>query len=241
MTDGAGAPYRGGMRYLAAALVLAACASDPAPVTDAGPPGDLGAIDVGAVDATAVDTGPADAGGADVSDGAATVDASDAGGVDTGTDVVRVDGAPCIPACAAGQVCVGGVCEAVDGGADAGAVDIGPPRPVAEPREFQSCEPTGSDCGGDAGVTCSEMPGNRFADAGVQGVCSRPCTASADCPAPALCVEGRCWIECLDGITSLDSLCAARGLACRVSAVAATDTRATPAPASPFRSAYCAP
>lgn len=61
------------MRYLAAALVLAACASDPAPVTDAGPPGDLGASDVGAVDAGSMDAGPADAGSADVSDDATTV------------------------------------------------------------------------------------------------------------------------------------------------------------------------
>jgi hypothetical protein len=232
------------MRYLAAALVLAACASDPAPAgdagadtgptadmgADAGTPGDLGASDAGPTidDPPVTDTGP-------------TADTADAGAVDTGSDVVRVDGAPCIPACAAGSVCVGGACEAVDGGADAGAVDSGPPRPTAEAMEFQSCEPRGSSCGGDAGVTCSEIPGNRFADAGVQGVCSRPCVASADCPAPALCVEGRCWIECLDGVTSLDALCMARGLLCRVSAVAAPDTRGTPAPASPFRSAYCAP
>jgi len=224
------------MRYLAAALVLAACASDPAaPATDAGadtgPTADLGA-DAGT---------PGDLG---ASDAAPPIDApapSDAGQGDTGTDVVRVDGAPCIPACTAGSVCVGGVCEAVDGGADAGTVDSGPPRPTAEAMEFQSCEPRGTSCGGDAGVTCSEIPGNRFADAGVQGVCSRPCVASADCPAPALCVEGRCWIECLDGVTSLDALCMARGLLCRVSAVAAPDTRGTPAPASPFRSAYCAP
>lgn len=232
------------MRYLPAVLCLAACASDPAPVTDAGAdtgptadlgadagtPGDLGASDAGPT----IDTPP-------VTDAGATGDASDAGAVDTGTDVVRVDGAPCIPACTAGTVCVGGLCETVDGGADAGAVDSGPPRPSAEPREFQSCEPRGTSCGGDAGATCSEMPGNRFADAGVQGVCSRPCVASVDCPAPALCVEGQCWVECIEGVTTLDALCTARGLACRVSAVAASDTRATPAPASPFRSAYCAP
>lgn len=232
------------MRYLAAALVLAACASDPAPATDAG--ADTGSTaDLGADAETLGDLGAGDTGSTidapSVTDAGATGDASDAGDVDTGSDVVRVDGAPCIPACAAGSVCVGGACEAVDGGADAGAVDSGPPRPTAEAMEFQSCEPRGTSCGSDAGVTCSEMPGNRFADAGVQGVCSRPCATSVDCPAPALCVEGRCWIECIEGVTTLDALCTARGLACRVSAVAASDTRAAPAPASPFRSAYCAP
>lgn len=230
------------MRYFAALALLAACASDPAPAGDAGadtgPTADLGADagtpgDLGAGDTTpTIDDPP-------VTDTGPAVDAAQG---DTGSNVVRVDGAPCIPACAAGSVCVGGACESVDAGAvDAGPVDSGPPRPVAEPREFQSCEPRGTSCGSDAGVTCSEMPGNRFADAGVQGVCSRPCATSVDCPAPALCVEGRCWIECIEGVTTLDALCTARGLACRVSAVAASDTRAAPAPASPFRSAYCAP
>ncbi len=115
MTDGAAAPYREGMRYLAAALVLAACASDPAaPVTDAG--ADTGpTADLGADAGTPGDLGASDAGPTiddpPVTDAGATGDGADAGAVDSGTDVVRVDGAPCIPACAAGSVCVGGLCE----------------------------------------------------------------------------------------------------------------------------------
>jgi hypothetical protein len=225
VTDGAAAPYREGMRYLAAALVLAACASDPAaPVTDAGadtgPTADLGA-DAGPRPATwaratrgsTIDTPP-------VTDAGATGDASDAGAVDTGTDVVRVDGAPCIPACTAGSVCVGGVCEAVDGGADAGTVDGGPPRPTAEAREFQSCEPLGSSCGGDGGVTCvrpDRIPG----DAGVRGACLRPCTTGVerDCPEGSRCVpsdgsdNGYCARPCVAG----QSACGDAGTLCETS------------------------
>jgi hypothetical protein len=208
------------MRYLAAALVLAACASDPvAPVTDAGAdtgptadlgadaetPGDLGAGDAGStIDAPSVtDTGP-------------TTDASeDAGAVDTGTDVVRVDGAPCIPACAAGSVCVGGVCEAVDGGADAGAVDAGDSgpaiRPMREPREFQSCEPPGASCGGDGGVTCVRSEWLRE-DAGASGTCLRSCTTGVDaqCPEGSTCLRGACVILC-----SGDGDCGDAGTRCR--------------------------
>jgi hypothetical protein len=188
------------MRYLAAALVLAACASDPAaPVTDAGAdtgptadlgadagtPGDLGASDAGPT----IDTPP-------VTDAGATGDASDAGAVDTGTDVVRVDGAPCIPACAAGSVCVGGLCETVDGGADAGTVDSGPPRPTAEPREFQSCEPRGTNCGGDAGVMCVR-PEQVLYDAGVRGACLRSCASESDCPADSYCIGTLCRRRCV--------------------------------------------
>lgn len=174
------------MRYLPALALLAACASDPTPAGDAGPPGDLGASDAGAVDA-GTDAGPT-IDDPPVTDTGPTADTADAGAVDSGTDVVRADGAPCIPACAAGQVCVGGVCEAVDGGADAGAVDSGPPRPTAEPREFQSCEPTGSDCGGDGGVTCVRP--DRTPDAGTRGACLRPCTTGVerDCPEGSRCV-----------------------------------------------------
>ena len=201
------------MRYLAAALVLAACASDPAPATDAST--DLGApADVG------VDTGPADTGIADAgTDAAPPIDApapSDAGQGDTGTDVVRVDGAPCIPACAAGSVCVGGVCEAVDGGADAGAVDGGPPRPTAEAMEFQSCEPRGTSCGGDAGVTCVRP--DRATDAGTRGACLRPCTpgVESDCPEGSRCSPsdsnntGYCARPCPGG----QAACGDAGTAC---------------------------
>lgn len=199
VTDGAAAPYREGMRYLAAALVLAACASDPAPATDAST--DLGApADVG------VDTGPADTGIADAGPTVDTPAPSDAGpgldAGDTGTDVVRVDGAPCIPACAAGSVCVGGVCETVDGGADAGAVDggadAGPAQPPArEAREFQSCEPPGTSCGGDAVVTCVRSEWLRE-DAGPRGACLRSCTVGAEgqCPAGSQCFRGLCVILC---------------------------------------------
>lgn len=214
------------MRYLAAALVLAACASDPAaPATDAGAdtgptadlgadagtPGDLGASDAGAVDA-GTDTGPT------VDDPPVTDTGSeaDAGQGDTGTDVVRVDGAPCIPACTAGSVCVGGVCEAVDGGADAGTVDSGPPRPTAEAMEFQSCEPRGSSCGGDGGVTCVRP--DRTPDAGVRGACLRPCTTGveSDCPEGSRCSPsdsnntGYCARPCPGG----QAACGDAGTAC---------------------------
>lgn len=207
------------MRYLAAALVLAACASDPAaPVTDAGAdtgptadlgadagtPGDLGASDAGPT----IDTPP-------VTDAGATGDASDAGAVDTGTDVVRVDGAPCIPACAAGSVCVGGLCETVDGGADAGPVDggadAGPAQPPArEAREFQSCEPPGTSCGGDAGVTCVRSEWLRE-DAGPRGACLRSCTVGAEgqCPVGSRCLRGLCVILC-----SSNSDCGDAGTRC---------------------------
>lgn len=210
------------MRYLAAALVLAACASDPAPAgdagadtgptadlgADAGTPGDLGASDAGPTidDPPVTDTGP-------------TADTADAGAVDTGSDVVRVDGAPCIPACAAGSVCSGGVCEAVDGGADAGAVDSGPPRPTAEPREFQSCEPRGTSCGGDAGVTCVRP--DRTPDAGTRGACLRPCMTGveSDCPEGSRCVPsggsdtGFCAIPCPAG----QATCGDAGTVCEFS------------------------
>ncbi len=224
MTDGAAAPYREGMRYLAAALVLAACASDPAaPVTDAG--ADTGpTADLGADAGTPGDLGASDAGPTiddpPVTDAGATGDGADAGAVDSGTDVVRVDGAPCIPACAAGSVCVGGLCETVDGGADAGTVDSGPPRPTAEPREFQSCEPRGTSCGGDAGVTCvrpDRIPG----DAGVRGACLRPCTTGVerDCPEGSRCVpsdgsdNGYCARPCVAG----QSACGDAGTLCETS------------------------
>ena len=214
------------MRYLAAAFVLAACASDPAPVTDAGV--DTGpAADLGADTGPAVDTGidaPRDTtptiDDPPVTDTGPTEDAADAGGVDTGTDVVRADGAPCIPACAAGSVCVGGVCEAVDGGADAGAMDGGPPRPVAEPREFQSCEPRGTSCGGDAGVTCVR-PDRTTGDAGARGACLRPCTTGveSDCPEGSRCVVsngnsgGYCARPCVAG----QSACGDAGTVCETS------------------------
>lgn len=228
MTDGAGAPYPARMRFaLLAALTLAACSSDPAPPTDAAPADTGVAVDLGS-DTGAADTGQAVDADTDtgptidtppVTDTGPTADTADAGAVDSGTDVVRVDGAPCIPACAAGSVCVGGVCEAVDGGADAGAVDSGPPRPVAEPREFQSCEPTGSDCGGDGGVTCVRP--DRTPDAGARGACLRPCTTGveSDCPEGSRCVVsngnsgGYCAIPCPGG----QSACGDAGTVCEFS------------------------
>lgn len=82
------------MRYLAAALVLAACASDPAPPADAGddvvvdtgndaPPADQGApVDVG------TDTGPVDAGALDVVavEDVSPADDADASAVDSGPE-----------------------------------------------------------------------------------------------------------------------------------------------------------
>lgn len=209
------------MRYLAAFALLAACASDPALPTDAGQ-------DV-AVDLGGPDTGPVDTGTDAPRDTTPTIDdppvtdtgpGVDASQGDTGADVVRVDGAPCIPACAAGSVCVGGVCEAVDGGADAGPVDSGPPRPTADPREFQSCEPRGTSCGGDAGVTCvrpDRIPG----DAGVRGACLRPCTTGveSDCPEGSRCVPsggsdtGYCARTCVAG----QSACGDAGTMCETS------------------------
>jgi len=200
------------MRYLAAFALLAACASDPSPPTDAGQ--DVGA-DLG------IDTGPAVDTGVDAPrDTTPTIDdppvtdtgpVVDAGHEDTGSDVVRVDGAPCIPACAAGSVCVGGVCEAVDGGgvdaADAGS-DVGP-RPAAEAMEFQSCEPRGSSCGGDAGVVCA-TPGRPVFDAGARGACLRPCRTEADCPAESLCLTTHCAVRCVVG----GSTCARYGGEC---------------------------
>lgn len=210
------------MRFaLLAALALAACSSDPAPVTDAGvdtgPAADLGA-DVGTADAASADTGTDTGPTIDtppVTDTGPTADTADAGAVDSGTDVVRVDGAPCIPACAAGQVCVGGVCEAVDGGADAGAVDAGDGgpaiRPMREPREFQSCEPPGASCGGDGGVTCVRSEWLRE-DAGARGTCLRSCTTGVDaqCPEGSTCLRGACVILC-----SGDGDCGDAGTRCR--------------------------
>jgi hypothetical protein len=209
------------MRYLAAVFVLAACASDPSPPVDAGQ--DV-AVDLGTDTGAATDTGT-DAPG----DTTPTIDDPpvtdtgpevDAGQGDTGADVVRVDGAPCIPACAAGSVCVGGVCEAVDAGADAGAVDSGPPRPTAEPREFQSCEPRGTSCGGDAGVTCVR-PDRIAGDAGVRGACLRPCTTGLelDCPEGSRCVPsggsdtGYCARPCAAG----QAACGDAGTVCEFS------------------------
>ncbi len=205
---------------LALALALASCSSDPAPATDAGT--DLGSpADVG------VDTGPADTGIADAGTDAAPpiddpapadtgpgLDAGDAS-ADTGADVVRVDGAPCIPACAAGSVCVGGLCETVDGGADAGAVDAGDSgpaiRPMRELREFQSCEPPGASCGGDGGVTCVRSEWLRE-DAGARGTCLRSCTTGVDaqCPEGSTCLRGACVILC-----SGDGDCGDAGTRCR--------------------------
>ena len=218
------------MRFaLLAALTLAACSSDPAPPTDAAPADTGVAVDLGS-DTGAADTGQAVDADADtdagptidtppVTDTGPTADASDAGAVDSGTDVVRVDGAPCIPACAAGSVCVGGVCEAVDGGADASPVDSGPPRPTAEPREFQSCEPRGTSCGGDAGVVCVRP--DRTPDAGTRGACLRPCTTGVerDCPEGSRCVVsngnsgGYCAIPCPGG----QSACGDAGTVCEFS------------------------
>lgn len=220
------------MRFaLALTLALAACSSDPAPPTDAAP-ADTGAAvdlgsDTGAADVASADTG-ADAGPTiddpPVTDTGPTADASDAGAVDTGTDVVRVDGAPCIPACAAGSVCAGGVCEAVDGGADAGAVDSGPPRPTAEAMEFQSCEPRGSSCGGDAGVTCVR-PERTTGDAGVRGACLRPCMIGVerDCPEGSRCVpsggndNGYCARTCARGGVDGQAICEPMGTRCEIS------------------------
>lgn len=95
MTDGAAAPYREGMRYLAAALVLAACASDPAaPVTDAG--ADTGpTADLGADAETPGDLGASDTG--------STIDDTGAM-VDAGADAATV--LPIYGACAAGMDCM---------------------------------------------------------------------------------------------------------------------------------------
>lgn len=200
------------MRYLPALALLAACASDPTPAGDAGPPGDLGASDAGAVDAgtdagPTIDTPP-------VTDTGATEDAADAGAVDTGADV-GTDAAPvaCIPACAAGRRCVAGACvEAPDAGEAPDAVDAGPPPPPArEPREFQSCEPPGASCGGDAGVTCVRSMWLRE-DAGARGTCLRSCTTGVDaqCPEGSTCLRGACVILC-----SGDGDCGDAGTRCR--------------------------
>lgn len=79
------------MRYLPALALLAACASDPTPAGDAGPPGDLGASDAGAVDAGA-DAGP-------VIDTPLVTDAGAAG--DSAATVLPIYGA-----CAAGMDCM---------------------------------------------------------------------------------------------------------------------------------------
>lgn len=201
------------MRFALLALTLAACSSDPAPPTDAGtdtgPAADTG-IDAPRDTTPTIDDPP-------VTDTGSVVDA---GQGDTGTDVVRVDGAPCIPACPAGSVCSGGVCDAVDGGADAGAVDSGPPRPTAEPSEFQTCEPRGVSCGGDAGVMCVR-PERVTGDAGIRGVCLRPCIVGVerDCPEGSRCVPNRsgdtgyCARTCVAG----QSACGDAGTVCETS------------------------
>ncbi len=201
-----------------AALTLAACSSDPAPVTDAGadtgPAADLGA-DVGTADVASADTG-IDAGPTiddpPVTDTGPTADASDAGAVDTGTDV-GTDAAPvaCIPACGAGLRCVGGACvEAPDAGS-VDVVDAGPPSlPAREPREFLSCEPVGASCGGDAGVTCVRSMWLRE-DAGARGACLRSCEGGIEgqCPSGSTCLRGLCVILC-----DRDAQCGDAGTRC---------------------------
>jgi hypothetical protein len=204
-----------------AALALASCSSDPTPPADAGQDVavDLGGPDTGATTDTGIDAPRDTTPTIDDPPVTDTVPGVDAGKGDTGADVVRVDGAPCIPACAAGSVCVGGVCEAVDGGADAGAVDGGPPRPTAEPREFQSCEPLGTSCGGDGGVTCVRP--DRTPDAGARGACLRPCTTGveSDCPEGSRCVVsggnsgGYCARPCVAG----QGVCGDAGTVCETS------------------------
>ena len=97
MTDGAGAPYPARMRFAllaALTLALAACSSDPAPVTDAGV--DTGpAADLGADAETPGDLGASDTG--------STIDDTGAM-VDAGADAATV--LPIYGACAAGMDCM---------------------------------------------------------------------------------------------------------------------------------------
>ena len=165
-------------------------------------------LDTGTDTGPTIDTPP-------VTDTGPTADTADAGAVDSGTDVVRVDGAPCIPACAAGQVCVGGVCEAVDGGADAGRWT----QATADLR-FAPCASRGvSVLRGLRGVLrrgwrCHlRAPEWLREDAGARGTCLRSCTTGVDAQCPEgehLSAGGACVILC-----SGDGDCGDAGTRCR--------------------------
>lgn len=136
------------MRLLPLALLLAACAPSPRLL----PPDDAGS----GVDGTAT--------------GDQGEDASVEAGAETGVEPADA-GAPCIPACGAGQRCEGGRCAAFDAGVDAG---------VTLTRDaiatlFRTCEPVGSDCA--PGVRCA--PG--FTPAGTRGICTLSCAGDEDC------------------------------------------------------------